>query len=346
MPLQQALPEKRLVAKMDWLEFTIKDSEPYEVIENLLLLEHGEFTKLNRGRFGYNSQVKWENGHVYVLYNEDEDGEYMDDDMGVHVLMTGQGCASFSTNCDLRHLVMLIIGCANYKFSRIDLAIDDIGDRYIKFDKLAKCALRGDYVTKWCKWDEVNSRKTGGTQEFVGRTMYFGSQSSDIFCRIYNKALEMLSKQDDDDENEIPEDWTRLEIIYKKDRANIIAEQLVNHEDVGYIVKSTLNNYLRFIKPNHDANRSRWPMYKWWERFVRDAGTLKLTRSEELPDIDKMKEWVDKQISPTLAAIMTAHGGDTAWLYSILSKAKGRLKKRHNDAILTYWERNENDKEN
>ncbi|MHA8138680.1 replication initiation factor domain-containing protein [Lactobacillaceae bacterium Scapto_B20] len=345
MPIQQALHAKKLEAKMDWLEFTVKDSDPHEVIEELLLLNLDEFNKLERGRFGYNAQLKWESGHVYVLYNEDENGDYMQDsNMGIHVIMTGQGCTSFSTHCDLRHLVMLIIGCTNYKFSRIDLAIDDIGDRYIKFDKVAKCALRGDYVTKWCKWDEVNSRKTGGNQEFVGRTMYFGSQASDIFCRIYNKALEMMNKQDDDNDKIISADWTRLEIIYKKDRANMIAEQIVDHEDVGYIVKSTLNNYLRFVKPNGDANRSRWPMVSWWSRFVRDAGTLKLTRSEELPDIDKMKKWVDKQISPTLAAIMTAESGDTTWLYSVMVKARSRLKKRHNDAILRHLERDEDDK--
>ncbi|MBW1606442.1 replication initiation factor domain-containing protein [Lactobacillus sp. Sy-1] len=345
MPTQQALEKFRLESKIDWLEFTIKNMNPVEIIEELLLLDKTDFTKLERGRFGYNSQLKWDSGHVYLLFNEDETGEYMPgNNMGVHVMLTGQGCAAFNQTFNLRNLILLIIGSTEYKFTRIDLAVDDIGDRYIKFDKVAKHALKGHYVTKWSKWDEVNSRKTGGKQEFVGRTMYFGSQASDIFCRIYNKALEIAQKTKKDDAV-IPENWTRLEIVYKKDRANMIVEHMVDHEEIGYIVKATLNNYLRFVEPNGDDNRSRWPMLKWWERFVRDAGKLKLTLPEEHPDIDKMQRWIDKQISPTLAAIMTAHDGDMQWLYSLIGQGKGRLKNKHLEAISRYLDNLDKEKE-
>mgnify|MGYP005807120595 FL=1 len=49
-----------------------------------------------------------------------------------------------------------------------------------------------------------------------------------------------------------------------------------------------------------------------------------------------MTDWVDQQIAPTIAAIIKAHGGDLAWLRSILVTGSKRLSQRHKDAIAQY----------
>ena len=49
-----------------------------------------------------------------------------------------------------------------------------------------------------------------------------------------------------------------------------------------------------------------------------------------------MTAWVDKQISPTIAAIMKAQEGDMGWLRKIILKGSTRLTQKHLDAISTY----------
>src|SRR5699024_7321287 len=127
-------------------------------------------------------------------------------------------------------------------------------------------------------WDELNSRSTGDGK-LLGQTMYFGSQTSDIFCRIYDKALEQKRKVKDKDK-EIPEKWTRMEIVYRKERAKMLALHMIECSNVGLVIRRTLQQYIRFVqrpKNSKDSNKSRWKTAKWWERLLENVEPLKLT---------------------------------------------------------------------
>ena len=52
-----------------------------------------------------------------------------------------------------------------------------------------------------------------------------------------------------------------------------------------------------------------------------------------------MTAWVDKQIAPTMAAILEAQEGDMSWLRKIIVKGSERLTQRHLDAIYIYKEK-------
>ncbi len=49
-----------------------------------------------------------------------------------------------------------------------------------------------------------------------------------------------------------------------------------------------------------------------------------------------MTAWVDKQIAPTMAAILEAQEGDMSWLRKIIVKGSERLTQKHLDAISMY----------
>jgi phage replication initiation protein len=52
-----------------------------------------------------------------------------------------------------------------------------------------------------------------------------------------------------------------------------------------------------------------------------------------------MKDWVDRQISPTIATITRAEEGDMSWLAKLIVKGSHRLTQKHIDAIAQYMEK-------
>lgn len=329
--------EKELSVIIDWLEFTVLETQMPEVMR-LLELKWEEFSPLSKGRFGYHNQSKWNNGSMFIMYTSTNDKDDLDVKVnlksGIHVMITGQGCRHYSVKHNLIELINKLHAMPRVNFSRIDLAIDDYESKIIDYDRIHEAALKGTFTSRWSKWDEVNSRQTS-TNEFLGRTMYFGSQASDLFCRIYDKTLER--KANADAESDIPERWTRLELVYRKDRAKKLADFIVqNKTPLGHALRGTLNQYLRFLIPSNDSNKARWNTVEWWDILLSNVDKLSLTIKKEAKTIEDMTDWIDRQISPTLSAILKAQEGDLGWLRSILIKGSERLSQKHKDAINQY----------
>lgn len=331
-----------LSASFDWIEFTVFKESLNNVITNILLLMEDDFEPLPRGRFGYNAQLKWANGLVFILYNSGVDGEAIKNDRnGIHIIMTGQGCRAFEYNGNFRELFYLVlVGSKDNKFTRIDLAIDDKKDDIINFNRFWDELEAGNVSSKWKTWDLILSRSLGDNR-FKGRTLYMGKQNSDIFCRLYDKGLERIAKNYVEIDLEILE-WTRLEIVFKRDRAKLLSRYFLESEEgVGQVALAVLNQYIRFLIPNPENERKRsWETADWWEVLLHNVGKLKLTRNVKERSIEDLEEWVDKQIGPTLAAILKAKEGETDWLYKIINKASTRLKSKHVEAINKYQNQN------
>lgn len=322
---------------VDWLEFTVLEAQMPEVMR-LIDLKWDNFSPLKKGRFGYHNQSKWENGNIFIMYTSTNDRDDLDVKVnlksGVHVMITGQGCRQYAVKHDLVALISRLHKREKVNFSRIDLAIDDFKSKIINYDKIHEAAIKGNFTSRWSKWDEVNSRQSS-TGEFLGRTMYFGSQASDLFCRIYDKTLERKANSDAEIDN--LKTWTRLELVYRKDRAKKLAEYIVKSRiTLGHAIRGTLSQYLRFLKKGRDSNKARWKTATWWDKLLADVDKLSLTIKKEAKTIEEMENWVDKQISPTIAAVVKAHNGDLAWLRSILISGSERMSQRHKDAINQY----------
>ena len=341
MPVTSMI-KQTLQTSIDWLEFTIFQLSYEDVIERILQLKIEDFADLSKGKFGYNAQTKWGNGNLFVLFNQVDD-EPCINHMGVHVILSGTGCRAYESQKSLYTLINVLVALEGQaKLSRIDLAIDDFKDDLIKFSRIRRAALKSEFTSRWNKWDELNSRSTGDGK-LLGQTMYFGSQTSDIFCRIYDKALEQKRKAKNKDE-EIPEKWTRLEIVYRKERAKMLALHMIECSNVGLVIRRTLQQYIRFVqrpKNSKDSNKSRWKTAIWWERLLENVEPLKLTVKRQEKTVDEMIKWLDKQIGPTLATVVTALDGEINWLYKLISNGNTRLKNKHQQAIFQYQQERE-----
>lgn len=336
-----------LSVTIDWFEFTVLDVQ-LPIVLDTMGLEWDDFSQLSKGRFGYHNQYKWSGGSLFIMFTANSDSKDIDVNTkintksGVHVMITGQGCRQYSSKQDLVFLIRRLYILKNrVNFTRIDLAIDDHESKLLDYDRIHAAAIAGHFTSRWTKWDEVNSRQTS-SGEFLGRTMYFGSQASDLFCRIYDKTLERKANNNE----ELPGKWTRLEMVYRKDRAKKLVDFLINQEKpLGQLLRGTLRQYLRFLTPSTDRNKSRWPTVRWWDDLMANVDRLQLTIKKEAKTIEEMTNWVDKQISPTIAAILKAQEGDMGWLRKIILKGSSRLTQRHKDAIYQYLERENYDED-
>ena len=330
--------EKTLSVIIDWLEFTVMDTTLKSAIE-LLNLNFENFALLSKGRFGYHNQLKWVDGSIFIMFTTTEkkitENSKIKAETGVHVMITGQGCRHYSANNNLIELIGRLFILDHVNFSRIDLAIDDYQSKIINYERINKAALAGNFTSRWSKWDEINSRQTS-TGDFLGRTMYFGSQASDLFCRIYDKSLERKANSEQPFEK-IPQKWTRLELVYRKDRAKKLVEHIIKGDkSLGHVLRGTLRQYLRFVLPTTDRNKARWPTAKWWEILLDNVDKLKLTIDKESKSIEQMSAWVDRQVAPTMAAILTALDGDMSWLRKTIVNGTNRLTQKHMDAVNLY----------
>lgn len=165
----------------------------------------------SRGFSGYTVGTKYEDGRIHMTNPERPD-------MGEHIIWSGQACDSCPVDpVDLiKHL-----SNAKFSFTRLDLAVDAIN-----------CNLRPQQATEELRFGRCKTRAkkspTNSDPRDKGYTQYIGTQASEIFLRIYDKAEEMGTVGD----------HTRVELVCKHGRANQAARQVVSGTDFRRMVVS------------------------------------------------------------------------------------------------------------
>lgn len=332
--------ERKLDVIIDWLEFTVHHYTISDVIKYLLELEEESFMKVPGGKNGYKNQKLWNEGNIFILYNDDPET----DRMGIHIIMSGTGCRFYEQKKNLREMMANVMGIQeHYKFTRIDIAIDDRSGELINFKKIAKAEEEETISSLWYKTTYLREKRIADGV-VLGRTLYFGSKKSKIFMRVYDKHLEQQKKQQHnkrEDSTPLKEhvDWTRMEIVFREQRAQLLSRYLLETDDIGLLLKGTLRNYIRFLqKPrkSRDMRKRKWKTAPWYDKLLGDVEKLKLTVKPAEKSIEDMKRWINKQISPTIAAVMAANEGEIDWLYDLIINGSTRLKAKHKQAIAQY----------
>lgn len=310
----QNTSQSGLIAVVDWLSITFKTEKNITEIISLMDLENAYFLETN-GQYGYKKGLV--NNGIFLFYEGSPD-------MGIHLQLTGSGC---------RYLEQIIDGFNWYNFfqrlsnfdinvTRLDIALDDF-KKILSIPVLRKKIKNGECISRFKKARlmetvELNDGSTGG------QTIYFGSPTSQIQIRFYEKNHEMKNKGIDHDH----EYWNRYEIQLRKERAEKLFYMIgdKNNDDFVSEVKGILNNYIRFVNRKNTKNKSRWPVYKAWKKFINDVDKIKLTISEAEKDIFDSYEWIKKQTAPTLAMLVEAGLTDIS---EIIDNGKTRLKDTH-----------------
>lgn len=300
---------------IDWLQFTSLDLSLNEVISKVLKMEIRLFQELEKGKLGYKKQLFYKN--ISVLFDGNEN-------MGIHVVMTGKG-SSFYSNVE-RPILLLIsdINELRCKITRIDIAIDDYKGDIINLKAIHKDTINGEVISRWKSSTEFTKRTIKG--KVIGKTIAFGSRSSNIYLRIYDKLLEQANYQNLKDVKV----WNRLELEIKKESAEEI-QQLIKNKTLNEIAKGILVNNIRFVIPEKTKNKSRWKTKRHWLNLIEGIEKIQLNQTKKVTEIDKTKMWLRKQVSQSLGKVALIDG-DMEFIDKITVEGAKKLKRSGFDA--------------
>lgn len=249
----------------------------------------------------------------------------------VHVVLSSRALASCRIDKGLT--ADSIIEAAKDRgatFTRIDVAIDDYGLNWhdegatsrrllLSPDKCFRHLRRGYVTSRFRGFQRIEGREKAGQEQVnpdtgesifgyyariqtgkihgkqLGETVYIGSPSSDVRCRIYDKAAQTGM--------EFP--WMRFEIVFRKKRAEALAENLPDVNVPGLIL-----HYVDFKERSGAQRIDRRPSASWWIAFLQTIDKKKLTLPKQTPGLEEIDEWIHKQVSGALWLLYEAYGWD------------------------------------
>lgn len=329
-----------LYLSVDWLSFTLPDPCTYSDALSLMGYSLSDFKVQSAGLNGYASQLRLDSPSCYVSVQYDGH-----EGMGVHVDISGSSVQSVleSYGKENRCCSFTPFGGSSFEYSdfqggilvdflkdicsighitRIDVAIDDIGEKYFSVSQLREIFVSSLYVSKFRTWEE--RAKYSKDYQNMGHTLYLGSRKSDVMLRIYDKMKEQNEKLMYAGEPLLSSPWTRWEFEFKHGYAEKVASYLISGRSLASVAVGVLNNYLRIIVPDN-ARKDRCSVSPVWLAFTMSVEKLSLYCKPAPKTLVDKKSWLGRQVAPTLATVFMAEGGDMDFFYKLLDGGRSRL---------------------
>lgn len=279
---------------IDWFAVTFRGGEGHsdwtvsEIIDFLQFKKQIDFQELP-GRYRYRNRLSFGNIHIYYNSMKPESDFPM-------LELTGQGCREFETFSELGLDKLIEICSAKpqlFHVVRMDIAYDDhTGVFDIK--KIAADMYARNYVSSSSRGILTCSIK----QNTDGFSCFFGSKSSDIYLRIYDKAFERGFHG---------RHWIRCELVLKQDNA---VKFLNDSQPLGVKYRGVIYNYLRFVTPSKtDTNKRRWKMRKYWADFLDNAERISLFTKKEIDyNVSRLSKYVFGQAGNSIDTYIKCMG--------------------------------------
>ncbi len=152
--------------------------------------------------------------------------------------------------------------------------------------------------------EEVFQSKGGGElKEEVfqskGGSLYLGSSASNLRLVFYEKGYEQNKKYG----TELDENWNRYELRFRQEMAVSVVQELLKYRDVAGLAMEILNSKIRFLEKPTDSMTTRkrlYPTYQAWAELMKDIGKVKLTMQPQKKSLQKVWEWLEKYVAPSL----------------------------------------------
>lgn len=306
---------------LDYLRASLPDQEGvWEALRGFL----GVFTERGRGWHGWYDR-SWEvlDGGLVAACSDPDRARTQ----GVLVDLPGRACAALGDDLPGFFLWCFETG----HIARADYAIDD-RQGLLTRERVLECVASGGLVSRWQGVSEVSKHK-GGKRD--GWTIYLGAREGEAMVRIYDKAAQLgLSEQ-----------LVRFEFETKGEFAHALAAEY--WQEGAAAVVGQINRRMRFAIPDPgDSNKRRWLPCTWWVELLGtvDQGRALCPGEKVQATIGQMRQFVERQAAPALAAVVAADGG-RAWLDQLVVKGRDRWRSKHMGAVaLAEAERGERDR--
>jgi phage replication initiation protein len=295
---------------IDWASFTL----PFEARQAFIEAQGLETTPIERAYYGYSQGAVTLDGAL-IMWNPERP------EMGCHFSING---ASLPMIGDLRAFLQAAIDAGGH-FTRLDVALDDRAG-LLDWQTIERAVRACELTSRW-KSAKVADDVDFSSGAVSGRIIRFGQRASRASARLYDKQMERIAKGEPD-----PGHWLRYEVEFHAEDADTIARLALADEWAR--VLGVIRGYLDFRTPNGDSNKSRWPVADWWARFMGFVSKVKgLFSGERQRTIEDVRRWVARQVSPSLALLLSAGGGDFGAILKMADAGRASWKAKHR-AIL------------
>lgn len=316
--------KKAIETLIHWIGFTLKPERTVtkEDVIRMLGMDDRYCGQNVSGRQGYRRQYYLKGTGITIL----TDGKR---GMGIHVDIPGESIAALrNTICAkyqqteatwLAFFLKLVLDSGG-SFTRIDLALDDIGGGHFRMDELHRYQDRNQIVAKFRKVSTQVSKKN---RKSAGSAITFGNRKGAVFVRIYDKQEEEENNPDTELAERHPSGTVRWEFEFKKKRANSIAEKLIRTQgNVSVMVQGLLKYYFRIIRRDN-KNVSRCTVLKRWKELVADAQDVQLKEEKANFNFEHQLHYVRNAL-PAVAVICQMLSQDQRCLEKLFRMYLGR----------------------
>lgn len=293
------------------------------------LIDHVAFTVFDDSAWSAISSIlgiKWtERGFGGRCYRESADGDIpgailyhdgVNEGMGVSIVLSGQTCRYLESIEGFPGWrdYLKILRNNGARYSRIDVAIDnESGD--ISYETVREAVYKKQHVrSRGDSWREI----LNGKGCIAGGTLCVGSRKSTFYLRAYDKGVE----------SKCGRSWMRFEFELKDERSQLWADTLI--EQGWDIAVGSLRGCIEFLDPDdRDKNKSRRKPVKWWVDLIQSSRHVIKLGQQAVQTIEKLSNWVHRQMPASLAVLVEAAQGDLTWLIELAIKGKHKMKRRH-----------------
>lgn len=315
-----------LSCRIDWLSFTILEGDDVEAVLDDFGFLMSDFHTCPKGANGYRQMLLLNGSTLRVLYDGNEG-------MGVHFDVSGSAMSDlfmyfrrslevptpFGTDAidmDVQIMSELLTRVDRLgHVTRLDLAIDNVNDIFFSLDDLVDILKAQQFVSKFRSWRDLSEYTTSG--DVKGHTLYLGSRTSDIMLRVYDKQAEQG----------VGFPWVRWELELKDQRASQALALMLSGASIGSICLGILKNYFRIIILD-DVNKSRCSTDIEYARFLSGVESLRLYVPKSDKTLDDKREWIVRQVMPTMTALIMANDGDISFLTNEIDVHAGRMSRK------------------
>ncbi|WP_346730697.1 replication initiation factor domain-containing protein [Lysinibacillus fusiformis] len=287
---------------IDWLRFSIPDSDFTFVAEHILGIPKTEFDVEGKGSPfpSYDIRHCFANIEIHLS----------DKHPNVLVNLSGKACRQYeeymskSTGWHWHSFIKTIISY-NGNATRIDLALDIFDETTPHVSKIQDYVKRGQLSSQSQTFKEINSgRVLDGI--LTGFTLYIGSHPQVL--RIYDKKQEV---RDNTDEILDIKKWVRWELELGDSKAKEVCKFIAEGKPLNMIIKGILASHYAFKTQPKDKkdfhNKARWNNMKWWDNFIHDIPKISLRITKEKTTLKEKKNWIEKSTTKSRAMIYEVH---------------------------------------
>lgn len=304
---------------IDWLAFTLPDASVKEVCTVL----GGDWIETESGFRGYPQSWVMNEGYGVGKLGTGAPRRLRE----VHVDLSG-GIVSAWPFESMQGILRWIRGQQG-QLTRIDCALDD-RKGLVALETINAAILAGQVITRVRELENRGKIDLRQKCRSKGATLYFGSSQSQTRLRIYDKRLELQSKERPDWEHF----GIRWELQFKDERAQACGQALasLDQSDWHEFLVSLLRSHVDFrdvAADDPDWVRCQAPLLPWWAELTEGFKKGQLVIEKQPRGLDDVKNWVSRSIAPMLAVLVEAPEAGEEWLRKAIAGGKTRWKDRH-----------------